>query len=107
MKHYIEMPDDGLVNFRGQLVTAEQTQALARRIMAGFDEMSPRERYSWNYAHVQPGFNPSTSPLRYAQQSQRKSQRQQRAMAKRIAAAGDSALLGRTRIVNPACGGGS
>jgi len=87
---YVEMPDDGLVNFRGQLVTAEQAQALARRIMAGFDEMSPRERYAWNYAHVQPGFNPSTSPLRYAQQQ---SQRSQRAMAKRIAAAGDSALL--------------
>jgi len=86
---YVEMPDDGLVNFRGQLVTAEQARAMARRIMAGFDEMSPRERYAWNYAHVQHGFNPSTSPLRYAQQSQR----EQRATAKRIAAAGDSALL--------------
>ena len=81
-KHFVEMPDDGLVNFRGNLVTPEIAQLRARRIMAGFDDMSPAERYAWNYAVTTKDFNPSSSPLRYGKRA-----------TKTIKAAGARALL--------------
>ena len=81
-KHFVEMPDDGLVNFRGHLVTPKEAQFRARRIMAGFDDLMPAERYAWNYAAVTTAFNPSTSPLRYNKRH-----------TKTIKAAGTRALL--------------
>lgn len=62
--HYLEPEDDGLVNFRGQLMTPERAQHMAGRIMEGFDELPHTERYAWNYARVETGFNPSSSPTR-------------------------------------------
>ncbi len=37
---------------------------MANRIMEGFDELPPTERYAWNYARIEIGFNPSSSPAR-------------------------------------------
>jgi hypothetical protein len=81
-QHYVEMPDDGLVNFRGKLVTPERAQRAAQHFMEGFDNMPPAERYAWNYAAVSSTFNPSSSPLRYNKWA-----------AKTIKAAGARALL--------------
>lgn len=63
--HYLEPEDDGLVNFRGQLITPEKVQAKCRYLMAGFDDMTETERYAWNYATSTPAFNASSSPLHY------------------------------------------
>lgn len=71
--HYVEPEDDGLVpiphavNGRRifKLVTPEEAHARACHIMAGFDDLSPAERYAWNYAKTTGAFNPSGSPMRY------------------------------------------
>ena len=80
---YVEMPDDGLVNFRGKLVAPESAQKNCARLMAGFDELPPAERYAWNYANISSSFNPASSPLRY----------QKRGHKKAIKQAGAAALL--------------
>ena len=70
---YIEMPDDGLVNFRGDLVTPERAREMCAHLMAGFDELPPAERYAWNYAtRKQLGFSPSSSPLAHQTRSAKK-----------------------------------
>lgn len=81
--HYLEPEDDGLVpipgpiiNINGMrrhiLVTPEEAHARAVEKMAGFDELSPAERYAYNYSSVSRIFNPSASPTRYKNRRDKK-----------------------------------
>lgn len=66
--HYIEPDDDGLVNFRGRLVTPAQAHWQAEQHMIGFDDMPLSTRNALNYAGIQRGMNVSKAATKFTPQ---------------------------------------